>query len=172
MSSRPFSEPVAGRLVELEGEHLARGRGHRQRLEVDDELRAPIEIDRLHQLLHLLVGKLDDHHAGLCRVRAEDVPEGRRDDDVEAVVLQRPGGMLAGGAAAEVAAGDQDPGAGELGLVELEAGPLVAIVVEAPIEERVLAIARPLDALEELLRDDLVRVDVGTVEHRDASLDM
>ena len=58
------------------------------------------------------------------------------------VVLERPRGVLARRAAAEVASGEQDPCAGELGLVELEARPLVAVLVEAPVEERVLPVAR------------------------------
>ena len=171
MSSSPFSEPVAGRLVEREREHLAGRRRHGERLEVDGEIGAAVEVDALHQLLHLLVGQLHDHHPDLGRVRAEDVAEGRRDDDVEAVVLQRPGGVLARGAAAEVAPGEQHPRARELGLVELEAGALVTVLVEAPVEERVLPVARALDPLQELLRDDLVGVDVGPVEHRHAAVD-
>src|SRR4029077_7440850 len=49
-----------------------------------------------------------------------------------------------------------------LRLVQLEGGIL------APVEEEELAEAGALDALEELLRDDLVGVDVGTVEHESA----
>jgi hypothetical protein len=36
----------------------------------------------------------------------------------------------------------------------------------APVEEEELAVAGALDALEELLGDDLVGVDVGAVERR------
>jgi hypothetical protein len=39
-----------------------------------------------------------------------------------------------------------------------------------PVVEEELAEARPLDPLEELLGDDLVRVDVGAVEHADGAL--
>ncbi len=46
----------------------------------------------------------------LGAVGVEDVGEGRRDDRLEAEVLQRPGGVLARGAAAEVAA--RRPGSG------------------------------------------------------------
>ena len=56
-------------------------------------------------------------------------------------------------------------------LVELEPGALVAFVVEAPVEECVLPVARALDAFQKLLRDDLIGVDVGPVEHRDPSFD-
>ena len=40
----------------------------------------------------------------------------------------------------------------------------------APVVEQELAEARALDPLQELLRDDLVGVDVGAVEHLDATL--
>ncbi len=52
-----------------------------------------------------------------------------------------------------------------LGLVEDEVFALLDVVgrgeVVAPVEEEELAVACALDALEELLGDDLVRVDVG-----------
>jgi hypothetical protein len=67
--------------------------------------------------------------------------------------------VLARGAAAEVAAGEQDARVPRPRAVELEARVL------APVEEEELAEARALDPPQELLRDDLVRVDVGTVEH-------
>src|SRR5205823_4751622 len=40
-----------------------------------------------------------------------------------------------------------------------------------PIEEEELAVPRALDPLQELLRDDLISIDVRTVEHRDVTLD-
>src|SRR5437763_12917324 len=53
------------------------------------------------------LGELHRQQPDLRAVRAEDVREARRDDRPEAVVLQRPWSMLAAGAAAEVAAGDE-----------------------------------------------------------------
>src|SRR2546430_9201517 len=46
------------------------------------------------------------------------------------------------------------------------------IAARAPVIEKEGAVARPLDALQELLGDDLVRVDVGEVERRHASGDV
>ena len=84
--------------------------------------------------------------------------------DVEAVVLQPPGRVLARRAAAEVAAGEQDPRAlRRSGRLSSKSGVLLA-----PVEEEELAEAGALDPLQELLRHDLVGVDVGPVEHRDA----
>src|SRR4029453_6160868 len=72
-------------------------------------------------------------------------------------------GVLPRRAAAEVRPGQKDPGAVALGPVELE------VRLLPPVVEEELAVARALDSLEELLRDDLVGVDVGAVEHRRAS---
>ena len=76
--------------------------------------------------------------------------------------------MLAGTAAAEVFSGDEDLRALVMGLVEDEgfvglAG-VGAFLDAAPVEEEEVAVAGALDALEELLGDDLVGVDVGAVE--------
>ena len=54
--------------------------------------------------------RIDRQQPDLGAVGVEDVGEGRRDDRLEAEVLQRPGGVLARGAAAEVAA--RRPGSG------------------------------------------------------------
>src|SRR5205085_1736241 len=94
-----------------------------------------------------------------------------RDDDIVAEVLQRPGGVLARRAAAEVASGEQDLRALVLGAVELEVGPQAPVLVEAPVEEEELAEPGSLDPLEELLRDDLVGVDVGALENGGAARD-
>jgi hypothetical protein len=67
--------------------------------------------------------------------------------------------VLPRGAAPEVRSGEEDPRAVVPGPVELEIGIL------APVEEQELPVPGPLDPLEELLRDDLVGVDVGPVEH-------
>ena len=97
-------------------------------------------------------------------VREEDVGKGWRDDGEEAVLVERPGSVLARAAAAEVLLGDEDLCALVLRLVEHEVRPLLDDVrrlgVVAPVEEEELAVAGALDALEELLRDDLVGVDV------------
>jgi hypothetical protein len=50
----------------------------------------------------------DRQQADLRAVGEEDVGEARRDDRAEAVVLQRPGRVLAARAAAEVRAGGED----------------------------------------------------------------
>ncbi len=56
----------------------------------------------------------------LAGVAAEDVAEAGGEDDAEPKVLERPHGMLAGGAGAEVGARDEDGAAREVGVVEDE----------------------------------------------------
>jgi hypothetical protein len=73
--------------------------------------------------------------------------------------------VLATGSAAEIAASDQDRRALDLGLVQFEIRVLAAVFVVAPVEEQELLVSRTLDPLQELLGDDLVRVDVGSVHH-------
>src|SRR5207249_7549530 len=71
-----------------------------------------------------------------------------RSHGFEAVVLQRPHRVLAGGAGAEVGAGDQDRGALPLGAVEDE-GLVLAPGLEQPVLETV-----PRDLLEPVSRDE------------------
>ena len=113
------------------------------------------------QLGHVVGSEHDAEQADLGAVGAEDVGVRRRDDGAVAPVLQGPRRVLARRARAEVGAGDEDLRVPELGPCEHEVG-----IVVAPVEEQELAEAGALDALQELLRDDLVGVDVGAVQRR------
>ena len=75
--------------------------------------------------------------------------------------------MLAARAAAEVLAGDENLRALVARIVERErSGSGSPEAVLPPVEEEKLAVAGALDALQELLGNDLVRIDVGAVERR------
>src|SRR6185437_2841825 len=93
-----------------------------------------------------------------------DVGEGGGDDDAEAVIAERPRGVLAARSAGEVLAGNENLRALVAGIVENEVGVLVARRGATPVEEEEFAVAGALDALEELLGNDLVGIDVGAVE--------
>ena len=82
-------------------------------------------------------------------------------DDLEAVVLQRPHGVLARRAGAEVGAGDEHRARGVLRPVEHEVG------VVAPGGEQPVLEAGAGHPLEVDRRDDLVGVDVAAAQ-RDA----
>ena len=94
----------------------------------------------------------------LAGVASEDVRESGGEDNLEAVVLERPHGVLTRRAGAEVGAGHEHRTVRVLGLVEDE------VRVASPSgEERVLE-AGLGDALEVDGRDDLVGVDVGAAQ--------
>ena len=80
------------------------------------------------QLLQVLRRDLDRQHAVLEAVVVEDVAERGRDHAADAEIHQRPGRVLARGAAAEIVAGDQDLGLAIGRLVEHEVGVLAAVV--------------------------------------------
>ena len=115
--------------------------------------------------LGFLFGEAGEDDTVLAGVGEEDIGEAGRDDGAEAVLVEGPGGVLAGGAAAEVALCDEDLGAVVVRFVEDEVGVRFAgvgtFLDAAPVEEEEFAVAGALDAFEELLGDDLVGVDVG-----------
>src|SRR5215469_1140984 len=119
--------------------------------EVDGDLVVGLVGAALEERLDLVVGEAAEDHAVLASVGEEDVGEAGGDDGAEAVLLERPGGVLAGAAAAEVFLGDEDLGALVVWLVEDEVGIRGGMfsVVEgvAPVEEEELAVAGTLDAL-------------------------
>ena len=96
------------------------------------------------------------------RVVAKDVGKGRRHDYAEAVILQSPHGVLARGAAPEVRTGDQDGRSVVARLIQDKRQVQRAIGADAPVVKQELAKAGSLDALEELLRDDLIGIDVAS----------
>ena len=149
----PVAEPVLDVLVDLELEDAVL-RVDGLVVEVDPRLAGA--GDRAAVLL------VEDHRQQpvLRAVGIEDVRERGRDHRVEAVVLEAPDGVLAGGSRAEVPARDQDRVRLELDLSRAE-----------PVVEEELAVARALGPLQELLGHDLVGVDVVAVEHRDLALD-
>src|SRR5919202_1655800 len=140
-------------LLEFE-RHRAARETNLEGLEIDLGLAGP------HERADLLARQPDGEQADLRAVGEEDVGEAFRDDRLEAVVLQRPRRVLSRGPAAEVRPRGEDRVRRKV-----PAGLLRPVVEEEAPE------ARPLDPLEELLGDDLVRVDVGAVQHADRALD-
>jgi hypothetical protein len=132
--------------------------------EGDGDLVLRIGGAALEQGLNLFFAEAGEDNAVLAGVGVEDVGEGGGDDGAEAVLEDGPGGVLAGAAATEVLFDDEDLGTLVLGLVEDEVGVGLAggwaLLDAAPVVEEEVAVAGALDALEKLLRDDLVRVDV------------
>src|SRR5262245_13063847 len=113
------------------------------------------------QIVHGGIRKHDWQHAVLETVVVENVGEAGRNDNTEPIVREGPRGVLTTGAGAEVAAGKQDAGPAIFRPVQFEVRVLRAVIAEPPIEKQELSEACPLDALEELLGDDLIGIDIG-----------
>ena len=104
--------------------------------------------------------------AVLEAVVVENVAERGRDHAGDAEILERPGRVLARGAAAEIVVGDQDLRLAVGRLVEHEIGILAAVVAVAPLGEQALAEPGALDRLQILLGDDHVGVDIDHPQRR------
>ena len=74
--------------------------------------------------------------------------------------------MLAARPAAEIVSGNDDLRTAIRLAVQHEIGNLLAILREAHLVEQVCAQPRPLDGLQELLRDDHIGIDIEDVERR------
>ncbi len=137
--------------VDLELDDAAVGTADFLGLEVDGERRVRAAARVVEKLVDVGLGKADRQNAVLEAVVVEDIGERRGDDAADAEIEERPGGMLAGGAAAEVVARDQDLGLLVGLLVEDEVGVFLAVLVIAQLEEQRLAEPGPLDRLQKLL---------------------
>src|SRR5918999_1460126 len=161
----PVQEAVLAERVDREvHDQRAVGRGHGLLFEVDDQSKARKGRAFVEQPIDLGLAEHDRQQAVLEAVDEEDVGERGRDQTMEAVVAQRPGRVLARGAAAEVLAPEEDGCRLVPRLIEHE------LRVLAPVGEQALAEPGALDRREVLLRDDLVGVDVGAVERRDEAV--
>ena len=121
----------------------------------------------LEQIVHRGIGKPDRQHAVLEAVVVKNIGEAGGDDHAETVIAQRPRGMLAAGAAAEIPPRQQNAGPAIFRPVQFELGIVGAIVVESPIEKQKLPKAGALDPLEKLLGDDLIGIDIRPIHRSD-----
>src|SRR3954453_13121304 len=94
-------------LVDLEAGDDVLG-GDAAGLEIDGDLSAGLVLQELPQQLDITLIRLRGEEPLLAGVAAEDVGEARGDDNAEAIVHQRPDGMFARRAGAEVGTRDQD----------------------------------------------------------------
>ena len=120
--------PLTGLELELEAQ-VAGGDG--AVLEIDDALHAGLLGGEVEQRANLVLGQGHRQEPTAERVALEDVCEGGGYDRAEALILQRPHGMLARGSTAEVAARDQNGPSPIGGCVEHEFRALGSRVVVA-----------------------------------------
>src|SRR3990172_2824942 len=166
-----LEEPFSHEWVHIEPITEPLGIVQKLPLQVHGQLTAGTVARPAHQLADALLRQHDGEHAVLDAVVVKDIGEGRGDYRSKPVLAERPHSVLAGGAAAEVSAGDQYLRPLVAWLVQLEPGVRPAVGQVAPVEEGGLPEARPLDPLDELAGDDLVRVYVGTAQGSDDPFD-
>src|SRR5688572_6789023 len=159
---QPVQQAILAEGVDVEAHFLgAVNRRHRLPVQIHSQLKSGKGGAIVEQPIHFRLAQHHGQEAVLERVGEEDVGERGRDHAAKAVVHQRPGRVLARGAAAEVLAREQDGGAPVARLVEHE------LRVLAPFAEQPLGKTGALDRRQILFRDDLVGVDVAAVERRD-----
>jgi hypothetical protein len=114
------------------------------------------------------VGRHDDGQQRILqRILLENVGEAGADHGAEAELRERPRGVLAGAAAAEVIAGQQNLRAFAARRVEDEVG-FLPIGIVAPVVEELLVEPFLRDGLQKARGDDLIGIDVVDQERNEA----
>src|SRR3984893_7559840 len=161
-----FEQAFLAVRVDVEFHYAAVGAADFLFLQVDAERRIGAALGVVEQLFQVFRRHLDRQHAVLEAVVVENVPERGRDHAGDAEIHQRPGRVLARGAAAEIVVGDQNLRLAIGRLVEHEIGILAAVVAIALLREQALAETGALDGLQVLLGDDHVGVDIDHLQWR------
>src|SRR5512147_1537966 len=152
--------------IDLEVDRAAVGQCDLLPVQIDGEDRIAALLGRRHEGIHPLARQEDGQNAILEAIVKEDVGKTRSDNAADAEVEQRPRRVLARRATAEVLAGNKDPGVAPGGSVQDEAVDFVAPVIVAHLEKQALAEAGTPDGLQELLRNDHVRIDIDHRQRR------
>src|ERR1700679_2729251 len=108
----------------------------------------------------------------LERVLAKNIREGSAQHGAESELSQRPRGVLARAAAAEVIARQQDLRALYAGLVKDEIGLRIALSIVTPIVEQLLVEAQFRSSLQEARGNDLIGIDIVDRERNHAALEV
>jgi hypothetical protein len=154
-------ESVTCRCWHLDGEAEVTG-GDGQGFDVDLHLEGGIGCGGSFERVDVGLGCGDTGEAEGGGVSVEDLREGFSDDSGEAIFSKRLGGVLTGGATAEVDAGDEDGGILEALVIERVVGLFAGHGIEADVVEGELAESIKGDALHEACGDDAVGVDIGS----------
>src|SRR5437870_10232506 len=158
-----FEQALLREGIDLEARRPSEPIGNRLRGQVDRELIIVVALDCGENGVRLHGRENDRKDVILEAVIAEDIGERGRDYGLEAEVRQRPYGVLARTAAAEIGTRDEDRRLFEARLIQHE----LAVGLIAPVVKESGGESATYDRLEKLLRDDLVGVDVGTIHRRD-----
>src|SRR5580704_3936061 len=135
-------------------------------VEIVRERRIGAALGVIHELGEVFWRNNDRKNTVLEAVVIENIGKTRRDDAADSKVEERPGRMLARGAATEISFRDKNFGFAIGRLVQDELGIFGSILLVAEFGEQPAAQAGALDCLEILFWDDHVGIDIGDVERR------
>ncbi len=164
---QPVEQAMPPEIFDFKRQRQAEVIGQPTRFQVDSELITWMFSAALEKIVDRIVGKANRQHAVFEAVVIENIGEAGGDNHAEAVIAQCPRGMLAAGPAAEITAGQKDACASVFGPVEFEFRIVGSVVAKSPIEKQKLPKASALDALEELLGDDLIGIDIRPIHRGD-----
>jgi hypothetical protein len=156
---------VAAEIVDLKAVGFIPGFNY-LRFQIHFKRNARVGLHQLEQLVDLLVAQGHRQQLVIEAVAVKDIGKARGDNDLKAVIGQRPRRVLARGAAAEVFPRQQYRCPLVLRKIqhELRVRLLTFIVEKAPVVKQVRAKAGAGDLLQKLLRDDRVGIDVCSIQ--------
>src|ERR1043165_590651 len=160
---QPFYQAVSLKLSDYEQDRQPLSVFNRLPLEIDRQLITDLLLRAAHDLRHLIRSQNDRQHAVLKTVVREDVRERRRDDRSEPKLTERPRRMLARRAATEILIRYEYRRALVTRLVQHKRR------IRTPVVKQKLPKPRALDAFQELLRNNLIRIDIRAIERRHES---
>src|SRR3984893_16274090 len=159
-------EAMFAERVDIESDDAAIGAANFLGFEIYRERRIGAELGVIHELGEVFWRNNDRKNTVLEAVVIENIGKTRRDDAADPKVEERPGSMLARGAATEIIFRDKNFGFAIGRLVEDELGIFGSIFLVAEFGEKPAAQAGALDCFQILFWDDHVGIDIGDVERR------
>jgi len=143
--------------------------GDRAIFEIDREFVIFDFVRALHDLRDLVITEANREQAVLETVISKNVAERRGNDDAESVVCERPDGVLTGRTTAKILAGDENRGLLVPRVVKNKVRDMVALGRVAPVVKEKLTKAGAFNALEKLLGDNLIGINIDAIERSDGS---
>lgn len=158
---------MAAEIVDLKSQFQAMIVAYLVFFEIDGDFIARVFGGALKKIVRYGVADSDGQNAVLEAIVVEDIGETWGDDHAETVILQRPWSVLATRSATEVPPRQQHTRVAILGQIENKFRIIRPVVQVAPIEKKEFFIARSLNSFEELLRDNLIGIDVRPIHGQD-----
>src|ERR1700720_4353236 len=159
-------EAMFAERVDIEGDDSAIGAANFLGFEINRERRIGAALGVIHELGEVVWRDNDRKNTVLEAVVVENIGKTRRNDAADSKVEERPGRMLARGAATEIIFRDKNFSFAIGRLVQYELGVFGSILIVAELGEKPAAQAGALDRFQILFWDDHVGIDIGDVERR------